>query len=82
MSFQESNIEHIKVKKSIISSFDLLSMKYVGINIVKARKIALLAIVNKYTITPIKNILAKSCSVRPATGALDYETAKRIEHEV
>ena len=52
-------MEHIKVKKSNISGFDLLSTRYVGIKFVKARKIALLAIVNKYTITPIKNILVK-----------------------
>ena len=36
-----------------------MSTRYVGINIMKAKNIALLAIVNKYTISPIKNILAK-----------------------
>jgi len=59
MSFQKNNIEHIKVKKSNISNSNLMSTTYIGIDIMKAREIALLGIVNKYTITPIKNILIK-----------------------
>lgn len=46
MSFQENNIEHIKVKKSIISIIDLMSTRYVGINIVKARGSALFGVLN------------------------------------
>ena len=40
MSFQENNIKHMKVKKTDISYFDLLSTRYVGIDIVKVKKSA------------------------------------------
>lgn len=38
MSFYGIDFEQMKPKKSNISSFDLLSTKYVGIDFVKVRK--------------------------------------------
>ena len=60
MSVHENDSEHIKVKKSNISNSDLMSTRYIGFNIVKVRKTALLGSVDKYTTTPIKNILIKA----------------------
>ena len=42
MPFYENDIGRMKTKKADISTFDLLSTNYVGINIVKVRKTALL----------------------------------------
>ena len=46
MSFQENNIKHIKVKKTNISYFDLLSTRYVGIDFVKTRGSTLFRVLN------------------------------------
>lgn len=57
MSFHRIGFKHIKLKKPIISSFDLLSTNYVGIDIVRIKENALLGIADKYTTLPIKNFL-------------------------
>ena len=46
ISFQESNIKHIKVKKVDISYFDLLSIRYIGIDFMKTRESALFRVLN------------------------------------
>lgn len=57
MSFHENDFDHIKTKKPNISSFGLLSTNCVGIDFMKSKESALLRVITKYTITPIRNIL-------------------------